>query len=189
MRLRNLVAGSAFGLAVLVLAQGGAVAVGSGHGLARNGDNHAARFQFEVTKRRVNDRPVVRGSALFEVATVAAGDGSVRVAMREAAEANFTEHRVEFAGPGSMRLVRNGRVIERAGRVRVFGIDNKPAGPNQNLPPDRVGVQFVSPSPSANEPPLTFGFEGNVVDGDVRIGILNPGSSGGGGGTSSGGGH
>lgn len=178
MRLRNIVVGSTIGLAVLVLAQGGEVAVGTGRGLARNQEGRAARFQFEVSKRRVNDRPVVRGNATFEVVSASAADGSVRVVMREAAEATFTEHRVQFAGPGSIRFVRNGRVIERQGRVRVSGMDNKPPGPNPNLPPDRVGVQFVGPSANPSEPPLTFGFEGNVVDGDVRVGVLSSGTTG-----------
>lgn len=134
-----------------------------GRGTARSEDGRRASFQLNARKLTSGDHVRKSGTATFEISdreTV----GGVRIHMRELRDITVDGNVARFEGPGGIRFRTRRGVVERNGQVHVVVRNNRrPDGPRE--PRDRVAVRFV-----AEEPNLTYSYEGNVMEGDVVVG-------------------
>lgn len=167
MRIKSVLTPFVLAAVTLALAQT-AGPVAHGRGAARSEDNRRAEFDFEVGRRTIEGqlRPVGR----FVLETTDPNvTGFVRIRMPKPDEVMPDGAIARFAGPGDIRFKpKNGPVVERVGRVRVMVRDNRPPRAAANSTPDRIAVQFTSPG-AEGRPPLTYTFEGNVVNGDIVV--------------------
>ena len=162
MRLRPLFIALTVTAATFALASG-LLQYAEGRGKAHSTDGRRASFQFNVRKLTNGDGTRKSGTALYEIADSETLDG-VRIYMRELRDITVDGNFARFEGPGSIRFRTVRGVVEQTGQVFAFARDNrKPTGPIE--PRDRIGVRFV-----ASEGNLTYGFEGNVMDGDAAVG-------------------
>jgi hypothetical protein len=162
MRLRPLFIALTVTAATFALASG-LLQYAEGRGKALSSDGRRASFQFNVRKLTSGPNTSKSGTALYEIADRETLDG-VRIYMRELQEITVDGNLARFEGPGSIRFRTVRGVVERVGRVYGFARDNrKPTGPIE--PRDRIGVRFI-----ASVGDLTYGYEGNVMEGDAAVG-------------------
>ncbi len=133
-----------------------------GTGRAVSGDGHRAYFTFNATKVSHNSSSHISGT--FDLLVPGAdANHSTRVHVDPVTTMNVVTNTARFGGDGILRIQDGTNLHYYHGSVVVYAISNR--HPGEAGDPDRIAVHFVPAT--AGDP--TFGFEGNVTDGDIAV--------------------